>query len=641
MKNIKKILSSFLLMSSPFFLGAQSQNSTQGHQDSVQVIVPCGDENDIYKTFFTAGKDGFLINWSSDNIGEHYQVSDLEIKMAAVSPNGNEIAVYETDGGAVNRLSVWNWNTLQKKFSRRFVDTITSLSFSANGTYLICGTASVDGAVFIRMQTGTVVDKISDNTGIVSFTATSRSEKTLVTYSPAGNLSYYSLTSGKMKQRFSVIQGLEQPNMFADNMFLAGVKDNRIYIYQATTGKNIATVNAQNPILLVSKNDANLYYLTNDSRGTYVLNMLENIGNQNVSTPRIIKTFVNGPRGSGAIISGAKSGKDILLGSKSGQLYRTDSEVLTENQRFSSITQNMFEQIYDMSPVEEDFYFITRKQIYRSSYDTGYVTPIGENKGGHNRILTYNDQIILWTKESREPVQIVSGGKQDEMKTETLFTPKSNLQSVRLFGDTIVEMENNSVVNTFDLNTKTFRQVYTGSGLQDAVIASDGKLYVAKSYATNPKASLLCVDMSTGETVPTNLGGNVSFALEIYRNDIYGIGVQSSENSRSTVVFKYNPQSKTTQSILRLKDEDPDAFSYIHYPVLYTNIGKDSVRAQSLNGGKSFTLRRTASLPLKVCQNSSKVVVLNRDGCISWYEPNTTQVLADWYLTTDGQWFEY
>ena len=433
------------------------------------------------------------------------------------------------------------------------------------------------------------------------------------------------------------MQGLEQPILFNSSMFLAGVKDDKIYVFQATTGKNVMTVNAEKPILFSSKEDHNLYYLTNDSRGTYVLNMLENVDNQTVTQPRILKTFVNGPRGSYEIVSGTKAGNEIVLGSKSGALYKTDATAQTGSLRLSSITENMFEKIYDMAPVGEDYYFLTKKQIYKSSYDTGYVTPLGQNSG-HNQLLTYGDKIILWTKETREPVQLFNTVTKE---VKNLFTPKNNLQSIRLFGDTLVEMENASNINLYNLDSNTFKNGYMGAGLQDAVIASNGKLYVAKSYATNPKGALLCVDMETGETVPTNLGGNVSFALEIYGKDIYGIGVQSTDNTKSTVVFKYNPETKATQGILRLKDEDPDAFSYMHYPLLYTNIGKDTVRAQHLNGGKSYNLKRTASLPLKICQNSSKVVVLNRDGCISWYEPNGQAVLADWYLTTDGQWFEY
>ena len=637
MKFVKFSFSLCFLSIFAFNLYAQSQLSSQGHQEAVSIILPTKEGGSPDQSYFSAGKDGFLISWGPDNIGEHYQVTDLEIKMIAVSPSGSEVAVYETDGGAVNRLSVWNWNTLTKKLSRRFVDTITSLSYSENGNYLMIGTASVDGLVFIKTQTNSVVEKIYDTTGIVSYAKTSASEKTAVTYSPVGNLTYYNLTTGKLKKKFNVMQGLEQPLLFNSSMFLAGVKDDKIYVFQATTGKNILTVNAEKAILFSSKEDSNLYYITNDTRGTYVLNMLENIDNQTVSQPRILKTFVNGPRGSSEIICGTKAGNEIMLGGKNGAIYKTDASVQTGSLRLASITENTFEKIYDMAPAGEDFYFLTKKQIYKSSYDTGYVTPLGKNNG-HNQFLTYEDNIILWTKEEREAVEIYSTTTKE---IKTLFTPKNNLQSIRLFGKTLVEMENASSINLYNFEDGSFRNVYTGAGLQDAVIASNGKLYVAKSYATNPKGALLCVDMETGETVPTNLGGNVSFALEIYNNDIYGIGVQATDNTKSTVVFKYNPLSKTTQGILRLKDEDPDAFSYMHYPLLYTNIGKDTVRAQHLSGGKSFNLKRTASLPLKVCQNSSKVVVLNRDGCISWYEPNGQQVLADWYLTSDGQWFEY
>jgi len=46
-------------------------------------------------------------------------------------------------------------------------------------------------------------------------------------------------------------------------------------------------------------------------------------------------------------------------------------------------------------------------------------------------------------------------------------------------------------------------------------------------------------------------------------------------------------------------------------------------------------------MPIKIAKNQSKVVVLNRDGGVSWYNPNLNSVLADWYLTTDGSWFEF
>lgn len=640
MKNLAKFLfsaSTAIFFGVNFSLSAQSHISTQAHQEAVNMVVPASQESDFDKSFFTIGKDGFLVKWTSDDQGEHYQISDMEIKMAVVSPNGKEIAVYETDGGSTNRISVWNWDTLSRKFARCFSDSITSLSYSAKGTFIIVGTATVDGAVFIRVADGTVVDKIHDNTGIVSYAATSSTEKTAVMYSPAGNLSYYNMSTGRLKQKFPVIQGLMQAVLFNNNLYLAGIKDGTLYVNHALSGNILYTVKAENAIILQSKSDTNLYYLENDLKGTYTLKMLENDNNQGVTPPRIVKTY-KGPRGSSdAIVCGAKLGGEILLGSNSGNVYRTNSNVETEVQNFSLLTENTYDKILDMSPIGEDFYFLTRKAVYKSSYDTGIVNRLGENPG-QTQMITYGDKLILWSKGTRQPVQLYDYSK-PELKN--LFTPKNNLQSVRLFGTKIIEMESNSIVNLFDMENNSLKEVYTGAGLQDAVLCSDGKLYVAKSFATNPRSSLLCVDLTTRETVPMNLKGNVAFALSVQDNNIYGISIQSQDNVKKTIVFKFNIISKMTTSILRLNDEDSDAFTYLKYPFLYTNIGKDSIRSCNLGANTNFQFRRSASLPIKVCQNATRVVILNKDGSISWYNSDKSQVLADWYLTRDGNWFEF
>lgn len=640
---MKKLSNLLFFTCAGFFLGAsysvsaQSHISTQAHQEAINMVAPASTENDLDKSFFTIGKDGFLVKWTSDDQGEHYQISDMEIKMAAVSPNGKEIAVYETDGGSTNRISVWNWDTLSRKFARRFSDSITSISYSEKGTYIIVGTATVDGAVFLKAADGSVVDKIRDTTGIVSYAATSSTEKTAVMYSPAGSLSYYNLATGRMKQKFSVMQGLEQAVLFNSNLYLAGIKDNTIYVCHALSGNILRTEKTENAIILESKSDTSLYYLENDMKGTYTLKMLENDSNHGVTPPRIVKTY-KGPRGNAdAITCGSKIGQEILLGANSGNVYRATSTVETSAQNFSLLTENTYDKILDMSPIGEDFYFLTRKSVYKSSYDTGIVNRLGENPG-QTQMITYGDKLILWSKGTREPVQLYDYSK-PELKN--LFTPRNSLQSVRLFGTQLIEIESNSIVNLFDMESGSLKEVYTGAGLQDAVICPDGKLYVAKSYATNPRSSLLCVDLTTRETVPMNLKGNVAFALSVQDNNIYGISIQSQDNIKRTSVFKFNIVSKMTTSILRLNDEDSGAFTYLKYPLLYTNIGKDSVRSCNLSTNTNFVLRRSASLPIKVCQNATRVVILNKDGSISWYNSDKAAVLADWYLTRDGNWFEF
>ena len=168
------------LILSAVFLFADAHISTQSHQAQITSVrsVPYKTGSDF--EYFTAGDDGFLIKWNENNEGEHYQISDVGIKQIAVSPNGNLIAVYESDGGSVNKVSVWDWRTLTRKKFWRYKDSITSLEFSAKGTYLIVGTASVDGVEFYNTSNWSKINKIKANTGIVNYIHTSDTEKTVV-----------------------------------------------------------------------------------------------------------------------------------------------------------------------------------------------------------------------------------------------------------------------------------------------------------------------------------------------------------------------------------------------------------------------------------------------------------------------------
>jgi WD40 repeat protein len=72
--------------------------------------------------FYTGAVDGFLIRWDANLNQERLQVSDVEIQKVAVHPDGNIIAIYETDGFSVYRLSVWDWQKkrahIRKTFAR-------------------------------------------------------------------------------------------------------------------------------------------------------------------------------------------------------------------------------------------------------------------------------------------------------------------------------------------------------------------------------------------------------------------------------------------------------------------------------------------------------------------------------------------
>ena len=635
---MKRLVILILLTFLIFTLNAQSHISTQSHQAQVTKIAPVSARG-TDGSYYSASDDGFVIKWTFDGQGEHYQFSDVSIKLLAVAPSGNEIAIYETDGGSINRVTVWDWKTLTRKYIRKFSDSITSLSYSANGTFLIVGTATVDGAVFIRTASWAIIDKIKTNTSIVSYIHTSKTEKTCVFYSPSGNLSFYDLITGKLKSKMQVVKGLTQPVMYNDDRFFAGVSDGKIYITAA--GKTIASVPANNPIIISTEADYNLYYLENDGRSNYEVKMLESKENNQVSNPRLVKSL-KGPRGSAIITAAIKDATNIYFGGKNGSVYKTDVDATITTTNMTELTENTYSKINGMAPAETDFYFLTSNSIYKSSYDTGLVDKLSDTNG-ETKIIAYKDNnVILWSKSERAPVVQID---LDKKSRQTLFTPKNSVQNVRLCSvdgnDYLVEIESNSTVNIYDFAKQSYREIYSGTGIQDAVYMNNNLVYIAKSAATNPQTPLLSVNPDTMETVPLSIKGNVTYALSTDGKTIYGLNIISDDTGRNTYVFSYNVYTKQMTNILKFSDEDAEAFTYLYGNNLFTNIGRNKVYCYNLSTKKRFSYNRSASIPESICLNSRRAVILNSNGSISWCGTSDSKLLADWYLTKDDQWYEF
>ena len=612
-------------------LASESHVSNQKHEGEIRAISASRDGS----AFFTTGDDGFLIKWTGDGQGEHYQISDMSVKLCALSPDGKTIAAYETDGGLVNRVSLWDFDTLQRKYARRFADAVTSLSFSAKGTYVIVGTASVEGAIFLRASDGRVADILKDSTGIISYAVTSASEKTLCTYSPVGFISYYNMTDGKLKRRLSCESNLSDIASFDGDMFFAGTKNDTVYVVSALSGKTAASVAARSPVLLTSADDKNVYYIASSASRTYSLSMLESRGDKTFSSPLILKNFKSLPNGE-AIRAGAKAGDEIALASSGGNVFRTTTFPDTAILSLSPLTDDIYETISDAVSADDGFYFLTSGALYASSYDTGTVDKRTSNDA-HTNMSVCEGGVILWSRGTKRPVEYFDF---TENKTTRLFTPESAVQSVRAFGNVILEMESNAVLRAYYRDTGEIEELYAGAGLQDALI-SGGTLYVAKSSATNPPSALLSIDMRTKEIVPLKIESDIVYALSASDDELYGIAVQSGGDEKTTNLFSYTPSASKTTMLLKLNDEDTGAFTYFYDGQVLTNIGSEKVYSYDLLRKKSIAYDRSASLPVKAVQNGERIAVLNRDGSISWYDTGKEEVLADWYLSKDGTWYEF
>jgi len=641
------ILSAVCALFTGFAAYPQSHISKQPHQKPVSAVIATAGND-----FFSAGNDGFLIKWTDDGLGEHYQISDLGISMIACSPNGKELAVYETDGGTINRVSVWNWSNLTRKYALRFENPLTSLAYSEKGSYLMAGTASMTGLLFLNASNGRVVNKLKENTGVISLAATSATEKSAVMYAQNGSLVYYNLQTGRHEHKFDTTASLRQPVLFHNNLMLAGINGSTLYVIQATSGIPAAKIAVKNAVIVSAKADADLYYLNYDGRN-YALTKIPVQQGGAVLQPVVIRTFSLLSKRQN-ITSAVKAGNRILMGSEDGALYALDipDEGMESTASVTLLTDTMYDRILDVERFGEDFYFLTASMLFKSSYTDGNVEKITDNHG-HTNIIPYGDKIIFWSKNDKKPVQeySVSDGT-----ITPLFTPDNAIKSMRIFGSTLLVLEGNTSVSSISLEESAGKSsgrkkklLYTGSGLEDMVLYNDTELYVSKSAATRPESALIHINTQTQETVPVQFSGAVAFSLTYDTthdsSNIYGIAVTSNANgtgaSGSTMLFAFNPETKFTYHLLQINEEDSNAFITMSYPNLYTNLGKTQIRSYDTYTRKNFIYKRSAALPLKAVRSGNQLVVLNRDGSISWYNSSNAAVAADWYFTNQQQWTEF
>lgn len=642
---------------------AQNLISTQPHYGKVNsgAFAPNG-------SYYTAGDDGFVIKWNDENKGEHYQISDLEIKEIVASPNGTDIAIYETDGYSINRVSVWNWNTKKRIVVKRLNDPITKISFSEKGTWLMIGTNSVEGIVFLNAKTGTIIrNKVKDAPGMVTMIHTSKTEKSGVMYSPLGQLIYTNFTNGTTKQTISVESNLSQPTLFNSDLLFAGVKNNYLYVYHSVTGDLLAKLYEPNAKIVTNRNDSNLYYVIKDGRN-YCLKMLEseirleetvsesteNLENSDILStsnnnnitqteklyfnekPIIIKNFYTESRPE--ISTLIKDNQNILALCENGTIQKTSLEPNTVLSSMTNVSVAIYDKIHDIAVKDETFYFLTNNSVFSSSYNDRTITTVMNNKG-YTNLLTYEDNFIFYSKNQASNIVLTNISSQSE---KVLYKATNPIQTIHQKDNYLLVIEGSSKIVLIDILNNTSNTVYSGIGIQDAILYTPQDIYVAKTAASSPNSALIHVDVDTKETVMVPIEGEVSFSLSQSSNSnvFYGVCLYSGDISR-TDIFAYYPNNKHYTAIFQWGDEDTEAFTTFKNGYLYSNIGKTQVRAVNVSTRKSTVLPRFASLPMKLEANSTLMVVLNEDGSISWYNAKTNSLYANWYVTVEGNWIEY
>lgn len=644
----KHLFTSLLFILFSFTLTAQTQLSKQPAQAEITDITLVPGSTVDNTEYFASSKDGFVIKWHADGMGEHFQISQFGISQITISPDGKFIAICETDGGSNYTVSAWDWNSLTKVFSKKYSGTVNTIKFSAQGTYLIIGTSTIDNIEFVETKNWQIKPNVIISGMMPNYIYTSDSEKTALFYAQTGNLSYYNMKDGKLKTKKTIQKALTQTILYNNGYYFAGIVDNKIYVYNSTDGKLLKEISCVSPYLVTNTNDEHLTYIDTDAKGNRYLKIAESTEVKDkkdpkkmvksVGTPRNLKT-IKAPKGFSEISTVLKTENELYIGTKSGLIYKTNYKTEDSIISLGETSVSSFDNIIDVTKYNDNFYFLTDNALYKSQYKGEVPEKIFTSNNYSNVIIIDDNHAIFYNTNSKGTISQTN--LTSKAKT-ALFTSKGIIQSIKYFdfgtNKYLAVIENGDSVYIYDYNKKSYKLKYRGSNLNDLVITNDNVMYVSKSASTTPKTPLIKVDLKTNETTATPVAGNISYELTTDGKLVYGISILKQNENTNTFVFCYDPEVRKAYNVLKFDDEDPLAFVKYDNDVLYSNIGKNLIYCYNKYNNSRYTFERGTSIPSKMEQIGFEVCILNNDGSISWIDEGKNIVSSTMYITLDSTW---
>ncbi|UTC78540.1 hypothetical protein E4O04_11255 [Treponema sp. OMZ 799] len=569
--------------------------------------------------FFAAGKDGFVTRYSYPKFEpDTWQLSSMPIQKIAVHPQGKLVAVYETNGFSVHQVSLWDWAKKKALFSKRLSDSVVSLSWSANGTYLFVGNRSTDGITVLDSK-GIVQNIYQEAPGIVFLAATASTERSIVTYGESGRLVYTDISKKKKLKEFRTENKLENPNLIKNFTRIIGYKDNNVYVIDAVTGETVSKHQARYALFASKIQDSVPIWIERtrrknewcirqgdaSSKGFYVP------GNSKITAARHIKNHM---------IIGTRDGSIYMIGLNEDSSVNLEKPLAYSDSKIDDITSD-----------GNVLYILKDGKIYVQNSPEEKPVSIIENLKT-NKFTFYNNGFLLWSDIKKGTP--ISHYSLDTKSLKKIITPKETVISVSVYKNLFLYVEsfNGVTLVNFENGKKEF--VYNAPGIQNAVQVDDSTMLIAKSAIGRSQTPVFIINTLTEETSPIPMEGNLAFSLE--QNS-------SRPNSLACFLTGTNPSPKTEllhiglnrknlidstfKPILSYKEEDVDAFLEISGNDILTNLGNSSLVHYNTSSKQGKRLSRSYGFPKEAIILKKYFISLNFGDTLSWYERKTGAIL--------------
>jgi preprotein translocase subunit Sec61beta len=640
--------------------GAGPAPVSGGHTGAVHALVYDSGQGRI----LSAGADGFLGIWNPQNntAVEQFQLSSYSLQSMILRPGKSQIALVESDGLGLYRISAWDYGTKKNLFILRFKDPISYINYSAGGNFLIVARSARTGVAFIHPETGEVLESPSNLTGSVIFAATGRSERTMISYTAAGILSYWELESGEEIQQAPVPANMASPLLFGNNRFFGGLDSGGLVVLDAVSGKEIARDRTitRGRLFPVSPESAEFVCLTQESGGGQSLISfgINAAGRLETRSRRAIPPSIT------SITSVLSMGNNAALGTAAGVVW-TFSQNGTARV-MATMDPLRIDEIAASGPA---LAFISGdKQLgfipldYKNLRDRETISLEGAGNYSHispgpSGAPDEGGSFLLWQSDNTRlfPAIKRSGPRADgngaafpgpggagENGDPVLngLSLRFPLRSVSVLEDQALFLDSMGTITVLSTGTGNAAFSYSSAGALDVSFLNGENIIIGRVAENAP---FLMVNIRTGETVP--MAYPSSIGAKVYRGPggtLYGAVVDQSPGNVKTAIVSLNPLNPAQSFPLVEYQGEDTGFSIAECGgILASTIGGDGA---SLYGSRGFIpFERSSGLPIRLIEGEGFFIALDKKGAISWHDPRSGKLLAllriypdQWRLETGG-----
>ncbi len=595
---------------------------------------------------FSAGRDGTIRTWNTDEyrMVQILQASHGAILGAALHPIQPELMVLESDRPGSFFFSAWDWQKKERLFTLALKEMPLFFTYSPEGTYFVYGRPDWKSLIFIDSRTGEQLEYLQQGFGIVSYALISASERTIMTYSPGGTISYWDLPTNTLKQRFQTGSGFSNFSVTSDKRYMCASKDNTLAVIDLTTGQMTDKVFMPGLVFTAMNQETDAIACYSYYNGEFLLTWFSVAAGKFSGTPSIIRRGIPGN------LTGAVFHKDTLFVSDRDGTVSCFPPGSGEKKEF---VRNRILPVYDIAFSGTTMHISTVRNIL--SIDSDFFKP-----GNMDASISYADmhllpnpfgtkadlvslpenRLLVWKHDdSPGAFAILDIGSGTTLQTVGTF--QFPLSEFSVHGDAAISLERNGTIKMFRLSDLSPVFEYTAVGAQTLLLTGKNEIIAGNSSGSLFQAPLLSISLSTGETVPVEDSNTFVYDLvfDPQADCIYSLGVMDTPSGVKTVIKRHRGKNyEQSETLYNYNGEDLGASLMVdpETTVLYTTLGYGSVRKALINGFQLF--EKDDHVPRKLYVFNDFVYALNRDSTITAWNKFTGQKALEIFVLEDGNW---